>query len=110
MTTPREIDERAAWDYLVANDLDYLKYKDKRGNRRAYESLMNYEITDIANDVFLAGSTHGRAAERKRILGLLRSEEAYKNWDGHEARLRVCTLMNECADWLQSKLTEEDKG
>lgn len=47
--------ERDAEAWVVANDLDYKKYGDRRKDRSAYDSLMNYEITPMLEEAFLAG-------------------------------------------------------
>ena len=37
-------------------------------------SVLEADVTSIAEEAFLAGAQHGRKAERQRILGKLREE------------------------------------
>jgi hypothetical protein len=51
MKTPTQLAE----EWLKANDWDYQKYGDRRPDRSAYSTHMNYEISDLLEWAFLAG-------------------------------------------------------
>jgi HAMP domain-containing protein len=74
--------EQMAEVWLRENDWDYQKYGDRRPDRSAYDTLMNYEISDLLTWAFEAGY-RARDAEverlanafgefRQQIRGLLR--------------------------------------
>ena len=60
--------EELATEWLRANDWDYQKYGDRRGDRSAYDGLMNYEISQELETAYLAGFDAGfqRAVEMLR--------------------------------------------
>lgn len=47
--------ERLSEEWLRANDWDYQKYADRRQDRSAYDTMMNYEISGVLEDAFQAG-------------------------------------------------------
>lgn len=50
--------KEAAEKWLRDNNWDYQKYGDRRGDRSAYDTLMNYEIKEYLADAFQAGAAH----------------------------------------------------
>lgn len=53
---PIETLDQAADKWLRDNDWDYQKYGDRRADRSAYDTLMNYEISSNLEDAFIAGA------------------------------------------------------
>lgn len=53
--------DELAGKYLRDNNWDYQKYGDKRSDRSAYATMMNYEISGHLQEAFEAGYDAGRA-------------------------------------------------
>lgn len=62
--------KEAAEKWLRDNNWDYKKYGDRRGDRSAYDTLMNYEITEYLGDAFQAGAERGYSLGRAEVFAL----------------------------------------
>lgn len=73
MTEPNDWLEKRIQEYLESNNWDYKKYNDKRNDRSAYDTLMNYEIVDYLAQFFEFGA---RTMEKRKDeeIGKLRAE------------------------------------
>lgn len=61
--------DEAAEDWLRKNDWDFQKYGDRRPDRSAYDTRMNYEISDLLIWAFEAGYD-SRNEEVEKLLGV----------------------------------------
>lgn len=63
---------------------------------------------DLAQQVFLAGASHGRTSERTRILELLRSSEAFEYYNSESDGVTSFNGANpeQFSYWLEEKLTK----
>lgn len=84
--------EELATEWLRANDWDYQKYGDRRGDRSAYDGLMNYEISQELETAYLAGFDAGF----QRAVEMLRD---YKHRYGSDD---IATA-DDFADWLEEQ-------
>lgn len=75
----KERDELAD-KYLVDTDWDYEKYGDKRKDRSAYDTLMNYEISENMHNAFSAGFDAGCASGEKQASELQAENERRMNY------------------------------
>lgn len=53
--------------WLRDNDWDYQKYRDRRPNRDAYNSMMYYEVSTQMEWAFEAGARYALAEVEKRL-------------------------------------------
>lgn len=69
--TQRERMQKAAEEWLVANDWNYQKYNDKRKDREAYDTRMLYEISDLLEWAYIEGYTQA-AKDAQAALDIAR--------------------------------------